>query len=62
MNKNPKEENKMDLLIGVIIPVAIILFNYYKGKYEEKNKKETYQSFVKQFAEDVRKELLPPKS
>lgn len=49
----PKEENKMDLLFCVVLPIAVVLIQYASKKYEEKKQKISYEQQLKKVANDL---------
>lgn len=58
MNKKSKEDNNMEMLIGVILPIVLIVIaNKLQADYKSNREAKMYQANVNRFAEDVMKQI-----
>ena len=58
MNNNSKEENKMEMIIGVILPIVLIVIaNKLQGDYKSRQEEKRYRDQIARFTADVLKEV-----
>ena len=58
MNNNSKEENKMEMFVGVVLPILLIVIaNKLQSDYKIRREEKAYKDQVAKFASDVIKEI-----
>ena len=50
MNKNQREENKMEIFMGLILPIAVVVITYCSKKYEQKRQQQMHEEVIKRAA------------
>ena len=56
MKPNTKEEN-MEIMMGLILPVAIVVITFVTKRYEQKRQKQQHEAVVRQAALELLNEI-----
>ena len=53
MKQNSKEENNMSMLMGLVLPIAIVVLTYAKSRYDRKKQVDDYNAVIRKAALDI---------
>ena len=53
MKQNSKEENNMSMLMGLVLPIAIVVLTYAKSQYDRKKQVDDYNAVIRKAALDI---------
>lgn len=56
MKPNTKEEN-MEIMMGLILPVAVVVITFVTKRYEQKRQKQQHEAVVRQAALELLNEI-----
>lgn len=58
MKQNSKEEQKMEMFIGVVLPILLIVIaNKLQANYKSQQDEKMYKQYVSRFTNDVMKQI-----